>query len=111
MLPAGKLRHRVTIQRPVNEQDSSGDNVESWADVKSVWAAIEPMSAREFISSAAEQSKVTGRITIRYFADLTADMRIYHPAKGLYYDIQGILTDKDSGNEYITLPVSEGVRI
>jgi len=37
-------------------------------------------------------------------------MRLYHAAKDQYYNIEGVLSDKDSGLEYITLPCSEGVR-
>jgi hypothetical protein len=33
-------------------------------------------------------------------------MRINH--NGRYYNIHGVLPDKDSGRDYITMPVSEG---
>lgn len=110
-LSAGKLRHRVTIQRPVNVQDADdGAMVTTWQDVATVWAAIEPLSAREFIAAMAEDSKVSTRITMRYRSDISHEMRLYHAAKSIYYDIHGILSDKDSGLEYITIPVSEGVK-
>lgn len=110
-LSAGKLRHRVTIQEPVNVQDSTdGSMVKTWRDVATVWAAIEPLSAREFIAAMKEDSKVSARITIRYIPTINHEMRLYHAAKSVYYDIHGILSDKDSGLEYITIPVSEGVK-
>ena len=111
-LQAGKLRHRITIQQlmqggydPMTGDESNPD----WEDVATVWAAIEPLSVREFIESKSKQVEVTARITIRYRAGLTADMRIVH--KGLVYNPQGFLTDKVSGIEYITIPVSGGVSI
>lgn len=110
-MDAGKLRHWVVIQQPTSEQDSTGAVVDDWVTVAETWAAIEPLSAREFVASAAEQSKVVARITIRYRPGIRANMRIFHQAHNEYYNIEGVLRDKASGLEYITLPVSEGVRI
>lgn len=108
-MEAGKLRHRVTIQRQTSVQDpSTGAMATSWADVWTrVPAGVEPLSAREFIQSQAGQSEVTARITIRYREGLDATMRITH--RGKVYNIEGVLPDNMSGLEYITLPVSEGV--
>lgn len=110
MLSAGKLRHRVQIQYPIETQDQNTGAIQvSWAVLASVWASIEPLSAREFVAAQSEDSKVTTRITIRYRSDINSAMRLYHPAKGLLYNIEGVLSDKDSGLEYLTLPCSEGL--
>lgn len=107
MLDSGKLRHRVSIERIVRTQDEdTGAITETWTEVAKVWAAIEPLSAREFVQSAAGQSEVTARITIRTREILATD-RIAH--RGVVYNIRGVLPDKDSGLEYITLPVGTGV--
>lgn len=111
MLSAGKLRHRVQIQSPAFTQDTAtGALNESWQTIATVWAEIAPLSAKEFVASQAEASKVATRITVRYNAAITAKCRVYHPAKGLYYNIEGVLSDKESGLEYQTLPCSEGIR-
>jgi len=111
MIEAGRLRHRVVLQNPVETQDQdNGSVIVSWQDVATLWASIEPLSAREFVVAQAEDSKVTTRITIRYRSNINAKMRLYHAAKDQYYNIEGVLSDKDSGLEYITLPCSEGVR-
>lgn len=105
---AGKLRHRVTIQRPGKTQDPvTGEIKNGWTDVVTVWASVEPLSVREFIASEAGQSEVSARITIRYRAGITAKMRIKH--RGQIFNIQGVLADPKSGLEYLTLPVSAGV--
>lgn len=107
MLDSGKLRHRVSIERVSYVQDATtGAMVETWAEIAKVWAAIEPLSAREFVQSAAGQSEVTARITIRAREILATD-RIIH--RGTVYNIRGVLADKDSGLEYLTLPVAAGV--
>lgn len=111
MLSAGKLRHRIQIQYPyeTQDQDTGAINV-VWLTLATVWAAIEPVSAREFIASQSETSRITTRITIRYRNDISEKMRLYHSSKNMYYDIHGLLSDKDSGLEYLTLPCSEGVK-
>lgn len=106
-LEAGRLRHRVSIERVSYTQDATtGAMVETWSEIAKVWAAVEPLSAREFVQSAAGQSEVTARITIRT-RDIQATDRIIH--RGTVYNIRGVLADKDSGLEYITLPVGTGV--
>lgn len=108
-LESGKLRHRIVIQNPTYTQDSeNGAMTPTWNTFKEVWAAIEPLSARDLIAAQAQQSKVVARIVIRYLPNVDADMRISH--NGKIYSIEGILPDKDSGLDYITMPVSLGVK-
>lgn len=110
-MEAGKLRHRVAIQQKVPTQDpDSGEIINTWATVPGwdkVPAAIEPVSAKEFVAGQQVQSQVTTRITIRARPGVLPTMRILHGAK--IYNIEGILPDRDSGLDYFTLPVSEGV--
>ena len=121
-IEAGRLRHRVLFEEERPAVDTDGDVVQdattgavsrSWQAVGSEdWAAIEPLSAREFIAAQATQSKATARITVRYRSGVTAAMRIVHMVdgqRGTIYNIEGILPDKDSGTEHLTIPVSSGV--
>lgn len=106
-MEAGRLRHRVTLQSYTATRDpDTGDVIRDWEDVATVWAAIEPLSTREFIASAATQSKVTTRIIIRQRA-VDHTMRAVH--NGRIYNIEGVLADPNSGLEYVTLACSEGV--
>lgn len=110
-MDAGKLRHRVTLQAQVETRDmNDGSVIVAWTDVATVWAAIEPMSAKEFVASAAETSKINTRITVRFRHDVSPKMRALHEAKNMVYNIEGVLADKDSGLEYLTLVCSTGVR-
>lgn len=106
---AGRLRHRVTIERRVNSQDpDTGAVTPVWVAVaRDVPAAIEPLSAREFIAGQAVQSEVAARIMIRQRSGLDASMRIKH-GKVIYLPA-GFLADKESGLEYLTIPCSVGV--
>ena len=105
---AGKLRHRVTIEQPTTVQDpNTGEQVPGWAAVDTVWASVEPLSAREFIAAGADQSSVSTRVTMRYRSDVAAGMRLAY--RGKVYDIKGVLPDPESGLEWLTLPCAEGV--
>lgn len=107
---AGELRHRVQLQENVIGQDpDTGEQISAWVTIAQPWAKIAPMSGREFLAAAAEQSEVRGRITIRYRGNVEATMRVLH--RGMYYNILAALTDAESGIEHITLMVSEGVRL
>lgn len=106
---AGDLRHRVTLQRLLVDQDPvTGETAKIWVNAAIVWAQIVPLSGREFIAAGAEQSEVTGRITIRYRDDVDASMRVVQG--NMYHNILAVLPDAESGREHLTLMVSEGVR-
>ena len=105
---AGKLRHRVTIERPGQTQDpATGEMIDGWTPVATVWADKRPSSAREFKQSQAGQSEITGEFQIRYREGIDATMRMVH--KGKVYNIEGVLEDNESGRQWLTLPYSEGV--
>ncbi len=91
----------------MDTEDSMGGVVTAWQTVATVWAAIEPLSAREFLAGQQVNSQVVARITIRHRAGLHAGMRIVRGAE--VYNIAGVLPDAVSGAEYVTLPVSRGV--
>lgn len=107
-MEAGRLRHRLTLQKRVETQDqTTGHITHSWANVRSLWGEIVPLSAREYVAAQTLQSEIVCRITIRYCTDITTKMRLVH--NGRMYNIEGVLADDKSGREYITLPCSEGV--
>jgi SPP1 family predicted phage head-tail adaptor len=118
MLDAGTLRHRVTVEQLVNVMDTSGSYQtdtgelnQEWLPVGIFWASIQDLNGKELFAAQAEQSIVTTKIIIRYNPILTPDMRLYHAAKDTYYNIEGIVTDKDSGLEYMVVMCSTGVRV
>lgn len=107
-MDAGKLRHRIQIQTYTEKQDTTtGAMTKTWSTFATVWASIEPLSAKEFIAARVEQSKIALRIVIRYLGGVEPKMRAYHEAKDKYYSIEGVLSDRECGLEYLTLPCSE----
>jgi SPP1 family predicted phage head-tail adaptor len=106
---AGKYIHRMTLQRlAAGDQDQeTGATPQTWQTVTNLWGAIEYLSARDFIAAQAQESEVVARIEIPFRAGVLAGMRLLHRDK--FYDITGVLPDKKSGREYLTLPCSEGL--
>ena len=68
-LLVNRLNKRITILRPADpetDQDESGQPLEGYVPVTTIWAAIEPLRGREFFAAQAENAEVTTRIRIRY---------------------------------------------
>lgn len=85
----GKLRHRVTLQQQINDQNDYGASVTQWQDVATVWAEIKPISGREYFSAQQVQSEVSTLIWIRYRTGIEPTMRVIH--KGKHYEIVSAL--------------------
>lgn len=83
------LRHRITIQKKTVTTDDNGIETETWNDLKTVWAAFEPVSGREYYAAAALNSENNVTFRIRYQKDITPDMQIVF--NGLIYQILNIL--------------------
>jgi SPP1 family predicted phage head-tail adaptor len=65
-LSPGKLRHRVTIQRPTEVRDTAYGDVDlQWVDIATVWASVEPLSGQERIDAAQVAGQVTHRVIMR----------------------------------------------
>lgn len=110
-LRAGTLRRRLLIQQRSTAQDVYGAQVATWADVATVWAAIEGLSIRERLTSATYSSEVTHLITIRYQAQFK-DTRAVAAMRGIYdgriFNFQGAI-NVDEANMVITILAGEGL--
>ncbi len=80
MIDPGKMRHRITFQEFDGEEDGFGDPLEAddshWNDVATTWAAIDPISGREFYAAEQSQSEVSHKVRLRYRSGITTAMRI-----------------------------------
>lgn len=107
----GKLRRRIRLLANAGETPDPDTGImgEGWQpaepDAAKQWipASIEPLSAREFIASAAAQARASTRITIRYQDGVTSKLRVEDDV-GKQYSVEGPpLADRGSGREYLTL--------
>lgn len=109
---AGRLRHRVTIQARSGTANAYNEPADSWSDVATVPAGIEPISGREFFASQQVQGTVSHRITLRYFAGVTIKHRVrwLDPATGVarIFDINAVI-DRDERHRSLELMCTEHV--
>lgn len=106
MLNAGRLRHRLRLEQPVTVQDATGTLTTTWQEVKTIHAAIEPLSVKDYLVAQQIKSKITARIVIRFDPAINPTMRLVCPVTGTVYQIHGALPDPVSGREYLTLAAS-----
>ncbi|MBA1217270.1 phage head closure protein [Pseudomonas fulva] len=111
-MQAGKLRHRIDIEEFTQARDpDTGEFAEpAWvAKWPKCPARVEPLSARDLVAAKAAQSEATARMVIRYRPGVLPTMRIIY--RGQVYSIEGPpLEDDKSGQEYLTILVSKGVK-
>ena len=88
-MQAGRLRHRVLIQKYEQTFDGWGTPIKGWADWAQVWAAIEPLRGQEFIAAQAAQSSTTVRVRIRRRPGITTEMRLVF--EGRFYNIKAVI--------------------
>ena len=72
----GDLRHRITFQKKTTIINDNGFEIETWENVKMVWAAVSNLHGREYFAAAAVQAESTVKFTIRYTPDIDTTMQI-----------------------------------
>ena len=85
---AGQLNKRVSIERPGSAQSETGQVVDGWSTVATVWAAIQPLSGRELFAAQQLQARADLLVRIRYLAGVEPKMRVRFGARLL--DIQAV---------------------
>lgn len=104
-MQAGDLRQRVTIQEAADPaRDTYGAEIVVWADVATVWGAVEPLTGREFFDAQATNAETTTRIRIRYRIGIVPKMRVVWGSHR--YDIQSV-TEIKSGRRELHLMCRE----
>ena len=77
----GKLRHRITFEKPVKVDDGYQGFTVTWHPVCVVWASVEALGGREYFYAHQIKAEVTHRVTIRYNSKISTEMRINHGGK------------------------------
>ena len=73
---AADFHHRVTLQQNTLAQNSIGEQVNTWVDYVTLWAALDTLSGHRFWEAKMAQAEVDGIIHIRYYPGITANMRV-----------------------------------
>ena len=102
----GKMRHRITFQRPTEEKDRLGGYEDDWIDVVSTWAQITPVSGKEYLTQMRE-TFVSHKVYCRYRSGITPRMRIKFGER--YFRIISVLNWEER-NEGLTIMCEEHVQ-
>lgn len=110
-MEAGKLRHRVVIEKNTPSLDAYGQPVPGWppgggAVFALRWASVEPLRGRELFTAQQVKPDVTHRVRLRWLKGLTTAMRIRHA--GRYLNIDSII-NRDERNIELELICHEAV--
>lgn len=105
---AGTLRHRLTLQTPVDTQSSNGQITRTYQDDAVVWGNIKPLVGREYLAAQQVNASVTTQITIRYRPGILPTMRITHRSSAQsaaddIYDVESVAEDDVSGRRHMRL--------
>lgn len=72
----GALRSELSLQRATLTADGLGGHAESWSEVATLFARVEPVSAGTRFGADQTVETVTHRIIVRFRADLASGMRL-----------------------------------
>ena len=97
----GDLDQRVVLERFTSEQDDTGQMIDTWVTLGTVWAAVEPQAGREFVAAGAQQSELTTKIRIRHRPGITSGDRVTHD--GRVYDIQSVIDYRSEKRQLVLL--------
>jgi SPP1 family predicted phage head-tail adaptor len=89
---AGRLRQRVTVQEKSVTKNAYGEEIITWEDYHTAWAAVEPVRGQEFYEMEMAGADVSTRIVLRWPGDglsITPAMRVSYD--GRYYDIETVI--------------------
>ena len=96
---AGELRHRLTLQQPVETVNDFGETVISYSDVDTVWGAVDPNAGKRYFEAMQANSEIQGAIRLRYRSDIEATWRILYGTRVL--QIISIINPKERDQELL----------
>ena len=100
----GALRHRVTLEAPLDVPDDAGGFSRSFAPLAQLWARIEASEAREqFEEQRLEQARRL-MVTIRWRGDVASQMRFDFRGRKLL--IRGVV-DADETRRFLLCACEE----
>lgn len=80
MMTPGDLDRRLVLDAPVESADGAGGVARSYAPIMTLWAKVEPVSARGAVIADAPGATITHRITVRRRSAVTTRHRFVEGA-------------------------------
>ena len=80
MIAPGELNRRLVLEAPVESADGAGGVTRSYPATMTLWAKVEPVSARGAVVADAPGATITHRITVRRRSAITTRHRFVEGA-------------------------------
>ena len=87
---AGKLRHRIRLQRLNKTRNDFGESIEQWQDLAQCWAEVKPVSGKETFLSKQFVAEASHEVWLRFRSDIRASDRVIDH-RGNSLDIKALL--------------------
>lgn len=101
----GQLRDRVRVESPAEAVNSRGQVEQTWTTLATVWASVEPLTAREVWQAREVQSDATERVRIRALSTVATGggkLRLVVLTQGnRILNVEGV--QRDPGREWLVL--------
>ena len=95
------MRHRITIEAPVETQAADGSILTTWETFIEAWASVEPLIGREYFAQQREQATVSHKIRMRHIAGITHKMRITWGTR--LFEIESVLNVGERNREIVLM--------
>jgi len=86
---AGELRHRITIEQNSPTQNNFGEEVPSWSEFATRWAAVRATGGRETFADDQKFAEATHEFELRHISGVDPKMRIKWEER--VFDIESVL--------------------
>ena len=104
-MKTGTLRHRVRIEEQTETRNAHGGITRAWAEASEGkrYAAIEPISGREFYEAQQVAADITHKVKIRYYAGLNTSHRIVRIHDSRVFDIEAVQNTDERNIEQVCM--------
>lgn len=93
MIYSGRMRERVTLQKPVEQHNPFGEATLVWEDVTTLWAQVTTLSARDYFAAQQSGTLATHRVIVRFFKGMSPTYRLIW--RGRTMEIVSVLERED----------------
>ena len=101
-LYAGRLRHKIDIVHPSDQQDSTGGfDISQNTIYANVWASVEALSGTDKFAAHEFISQVSHQVVIRYLPGINSGMQVWFG--GRQFQIEAVLNPDERNKTLILL--------
>lgn len=101
-MQAGKLRHRVQLQAPIETRDDLGGVQSVWMTMDELWCNIEPLRGKEVFEAQSIEARLSHKITLRAIEPIDPRWRLVWVAMARAFQIHSV---RDLGERHRTVEV------